>query len=93
VFIVVRRAKLLQVDRYPSPTGVAPRVDHGTPDSAGELSQVAKAIYIYIYIYTNVLFDCIVASTKPDRKHLKPTITFLCLNSEQQKTISSALKK
>jgi hypothetical protein len=40
-----------------------------------------------------VVLDCVLASTKPDRKELKPTILFVCLNSEQHKTISTALKR
>lgn len=41
----------------------------------------------------NVLFGCFAASTSPNRQNLGATIIFFCLNSDQQKTISSALKR
>jgi hypothetical protein len=40
-----------------------------------------------------VVIDCVAASTTSERSQLKATILFLCLDSDQQKIISSSLKQ
>ncbi|KAM3072295.1 hypothetical protein ACMFMG_009105 [Clarireedia jacksonii] len=40
-----------------------------------------------------VVIDCVAASTTPERSKLKATILFLCLDSDQQKIISSSLRQ
>lgn len=40
-----------------------------------------------------IMMNCVAASTKPDGRDIKPTILFLCLDSEQHKAISSALRQ